>query len=184
MPTSSELLYNTSPDLARTLLLQRDGCCDDFCLAPAKPGDVGLDLPVRVRGMQGYALPIKLSKEDKYKRWINFEEGWVDIPPQAFVSLPAGLRVKIPDDAWGMIKPRSSTGWKRHLLVFEGTIDSGYIGPLACLVFNPMPNSIRVHDGEKLAQLVIVPKYPLAGIRVVEELPSTVRGVTGFGSSG
>lgn len=193
---------------------------DEWRLGPAKDGDVGMDLPVRIKHMltddlkpmvhlaaddvtlikppawlegQVGDLYAKLLADDPsghgdlrlwQKYLVDYNEGYVIIPPNGYAELPTNLRVKLPKDTWGMIRPRSSTGWKRRLHVFEGTIDEGFTGHLRCLVFNPNREAVKIMDGDRLAQLIIVPRYPLGHIITTNELPSTARGETGFGSSG
>jgi deoxyuridine 5'-triphosphate nucleotidohydrolase len=165
----------------------------NFNLEYAKEGDVGLDLPVAmIKGDEKF----KITPHNDYL--INWEERWFDIPAKGMAEIPCGLSVKVPDDAWGNIKPRSSTPWKRRLHVSEGVIDSGYTGPLYILVNNPNNEPSRIKEMDRLAQLIIVPKYrsyhvdaggAVCGhseiaIEKSSDLPSTERGDTGFGSSG
>lgn len=147
-----------------------------FRLAYAKEGDVGLDLPV--------IIDKRLKVEPFRDYYLNYKEGWFDIPPSGLAEVPCGLSIKVPEDAWANIKPRSSTAWRKRLVVNEGVIDSGYTGGIFILVFNPNLEPIRVKAGDKLAQLIIVPKYPIKRIETVSYLPKTQRGNTGFGSSG
>jgi dUTP pyrophosphatase len=160
----------------------------DWMLIPAKEGDVGMDFPVRISGMENFDTILKPrifhTGEKDHPEYIDYENGILTIPAGGYASLPSGIHVKIPDDAWGAIRPRSSTGWKKHIQVFEGTIDNGYTGQIACLVFNPHTTNIKVYDGDSLAQLVIIPKYDLKKVVVTDILPDTKRGDTGFGSSG
>lgn len=140
----------------------------------AKEGDAGLDLPVLVKDVKyikGYEGRVK-------------ENEWFDIPPGSTVEVPTGLRVKVPSDSWGNIRARSSTGFKLGLIVLDSVIDSGYTGPMYALVHNPLSEAVRIHQGQRLAQLVLIPIYPLKSIVRVNELPTTQRGDTGFGSSG
>lgn len=164
-------------------------------LKHAKPGDVGFDLPVIVNAKNPAHMPRVLeagaSQPQPLRPYYIAPQGsaedpipYIDIPPGGSVEISTGLRIKIPDDAWVSVRPRSSTGWKKRLNVFEGTIDSGYTGPLFALVFNPQHIPVRVHEGDRLAQLVVVPKYPLLAIVRASELPTTNRGSSGFGSSG
>ncbi len=177
-----ELLYRTLPG-------------QEFNLCPAKPGDAGLDFPVRIRNIEdpNFTVGIKPGPRSGLRLWlwnrlysncIDRVNGKVFIPPRSYASFPSGIYVKLPDDAWGSIKTRSSTAWKRSLEVFEAVIDSGYTGQLGCLVYNPHDVGVWVADGERLAQLVICPKYQLRAISLVQTLPQTARGETGFGSTG
>jgi dUTP pyrophosphatase len=146
-----------------------------FILEPAKPGDVGLDLPV--------VMDERLKIQPHQDYYINLKERWFDIPPMGVAEVPCGMSIKVPDDAWANIKPRSSTGWKKRLTILEGVIDSGYIGPLFISVTNPNKDVVRICEFDKLAQLIVTPKYRIDKICAVSELPKTERGATGFGSS-
>jgi len=129
-------------------------------LKRAVSGDVGFDLEVCVKG-----------------------EETIEIPPQGFVDIPVGLAIKVPDDAWGMITGRSSTFARRQLLVMQGIIDSGYTGPLYVFVYNFGQEPCEVSNGDRLAQLILVPKYE-TNVKCVTDLPETSRGENGFGSTG
>lgn len=149
----------------------------------AKPNDIGLDLPV----IMDHNLKLEPSKD----YYLNWEERWFDIPPLGIAEVPCGLAIKIPYDAWGNIKPRSSTGWKKRLSILEGVIDSDYTGPLFINVQNPNRHTVRVHEWDRLAQLIIIPKYHAKNethqsIQIQQrlELPKTIRADSGFGSSG
>lgn len=150
---------------------------------PAKIGDVGHDIPTRIKHMQD-AVETTVRVQPYREYYINWEAGWVDIPPHGYAELPSNIYTKVPWDSWGLIKNRSSTGWKKHLFVFEGTIDSSYVGHLCCLVHNPHQEPIRIVDGERLSQLILVPRYPLKRVAYVNRLPKTGRGESGFGSTG
>lgn len=156
-----------------------------------KPGDVGMDLPVRIKGMEDIQIggkpALQIHPEPPIHNYtINYEEGWVDIPSGGYAELPTALHIKMPDDAWGMIRPRSSTGWKRRLVAFEGTIDSGFTGMLCCLVHNPNQYPVRIMHDDCLTQLVLVKKYELDKVVYVDfdDLPKTERKQDGFGSTG
>lgn len=159
---------------------------DRFELKYAKPGDVGMDLPVVMDDR------LKIKPERDY--YINKDERWFEIPSNGLAEIPCGMAIKTPDDSWANIKPRSSTAWKKRLVVFEAVIDSGYTGPLYILVHNPTHEPVRVHEFDRLAQLILIPKYhvhrfennELSGVSIepASELPSTERSDTGFGSSG
>lgn len=107
----------------------------------------------------------------------------VDIGPGQFIDLPTGWAIKIADGYWGAVKARSSTFFRRGLFVHEGTIDPGYTGRLSILVHNPSNIVKQLSTGDRIAQLVIMPLI-IHSIEVVEELPHTMRGVEGFGSTG
>lgn len=154
----------------------------DWRLNYAKPGDVGLDLVIKIAG--SLVLP------DGYAHYVKPEgdatdpKPWLEVPPMGYAEIETGVKVKIPEDAWAIITGRSSTSWKRRLIVIQGIIDTGYTGYLRTLVYNPNHVPVRVHEGDRLAQLIMVHKYHVDKIETVDELPVTVRGESGFGSSG
>jgi len=198
----------------RTLLVRREQD-QHFVPSFAKEGDVGLDLPVKIKidiekhnrlrevmiyycscdgikqnvDMSKYLYPNGVTKRKCPN--IEYENlPFVEIPPKSWCELPAALSVKLPDDAWGLIKGRSSTSWKKHLEVVTSTIDPGYTGLLGTLVRNPNDFNVRVFEfdpdkgiGDKLAQLILIPIYPLRTIGITDFLPETKRGSTGFGST-
>ena len=131
-------------------------------LTSARPGDAGLDL-------------------------CNASGGDVVIAVGRSVNIESGISVKIPNGYCGLIRPRSSTFGKRGLLVIASIIDEGYTGPLYSVVYkiglegNYSP--VVVGMWERLAQMIIIPYLPI-DVQIVEELPSTERGVEGFGSTG
>lgn len=119
--------------------------------------------------------------------------GDITIHPEKSVFVPSGLRIKIPDGYVGFIKPRSSTFMKRGLFVLEGTIDSGFTGPLFSIVWHPRLNDcsvpITIKQWERVSQLVVVPVWhgsycPSISIERVDKLPATDRSINGFGSTG
>ena len=174
-----------------------------------KIGDAGLDLPVKINidHMKfGKETPDKLRFPMLYPQKAYCSGQWrefvfpdgvpgdsrpcVDIPPEGWAEIPSGLSVKLPDDSWGFLKSRSGSCWHHHIIIIESCIDNGWIGELGTLVYNPTHYPVRVYEydpktgkGNKLAQLIIVPKYHLNAIMLVDHLPHTSRGKTGFGSS-
>lgn len=131
---------------------------EDPISLPAKDGDVGYDL----------------------KAWVP--EGHIVIMPQKMFNIRTGVSFKLPHGYWGDIRPRSSTFAKRKLFVMGGTIDEGYTGEISIFVWNPTLEPHTVRDGDRLAQLVILHRNT-PEIEVVRDLPDTVRGSSGFGST-
>lgn len=104
------------------------------------------------------------------------------IPGGEFRDIPMGLAVSLPDGYWARITGRSSTLRKRELLVNEGIIDTGYIGPLYAGVKNLGRQPEAVMMGDRIAQLILH-KVELFKPEWGEVRP-TARGSNGFGSSG
>lgn len=101
--------------------------------------------------------------------------------PGEQVALPTGLHMAIPSGYVGLVKDRSSMA-KRGFTTSAGVIDSDYRGELLILVRNQSEESQTVEQGERIAQLLILPIFTFP----VEEAPldDTERGQGGFGSTG
>ena len=69
------------------------------------------------------------------------------------------------------------------LLNAPGTIDSDYRGEIKAILVNLGQEPFTVKRGMKVAQIVFA-RIKHAEIREVEQLPDTVRGDGGFGSTG
>ena len=108
------------------------------------------------------------------------------------VIFDTGVHILIPAGFVGLVLPRSSMSAK-GVICATGVIDAGYSGSIKiCLRcqnwhFNSDLNldnkTLRVHAGERIAQIVILP-LPEIELQEVTELPQTDRGSNGFGSSG
>ena len=143
--------------------------------------NVPSDRPLVERISEHAALPTRAYDGDA--GWDLYVDEDVIIAPNTVADVPSGIAVAIPYGQYGRIVGRSSTHRKRGLSVVEGIIDAGYRGPLFAGVWNPQPESIRVERGERLAQLILC-DVPAASFVEVGELPPSLRGRRGFGSSG
>lgn len=154
-----------------------------FELAPARAGDVGLDL-------------------------VACET--VELAPGERTAVSAGLRIALPAGIEGQVRPRSGRALREGLGMVNspGTIDPGYRGPLKVLVLNTAAaidptdldgesttladrlraglarRTIRIERGERIAQLIFA-RFERPDVALVDEIPGeTERGVGGFGSTG
>jgi len=64
-----------------------------------------------------------------------------------------------------------------------GVIDSDYRGELRVALFNSSDSDYTIHDGDRIAQLMVLPVVQ-PQLQFVEELDETARGCSGFGSTG
>jgi len=109
----------------------------------------------------------------------------VEIGPGERAVVPTGIAVAIPDGHAGLVIPRSGLALRHGISLVNtpGLIDSGFRGELRLIALNTdHTQSFTVEPGMRIAQLVVT---PIAGVTLVEtsELPDTVRGTAGFGSS-
>ena len=109
----------------------------------------------------------------------------VDVYPGRTYILKTGLAFAIPHGFELQIRPRSGTSFKTSLRIANspGTIDSDYRGEVGIIVENIGEYSIKLENGDRIAQGVIAPVVQGA-FKVVEDLSETVRGSGGFGSTG
>lgn len=125
----------------------------------AKPGDAGLDLR---------------STED------------IVIEPGQRALIGTGIALAIPQGYAGFVQPRSGLAIKQGMTLVNtpGLIDSGYRGEIRIIALNTdKEHAIAIKRGDRIAQLVIQ-EVPAVELVEVEELSSSERADTGFGSSG
>jgi dUTP pyrophosphatase len=108
------------------------------------------------------------------------------IGPGQRVSVGTGLAVAIPEGLAGLVLPRSGLALKNGISLVNspGLIDPGYRGEVRVLLLNTDQTSeFRLAAGDRVAQLLLVP-IALASPLESDSLDNTVRGGSGFGSTG
>jgi dUTP pyrophosphatase len=108
------------------------------------------------------------------------------IGPGQRVSVGTGLAVAIPEGLAGLVLPRSGLALKNGISLVNspGLIDPGYRGEVRVLLLNTDQTAeFRLAAGDRVAQLILVP-IALATPLESEALDSTIRGGSGFGSTG
>lgn len=139
-------------------------------------------LPV-LRLTDGAALPTRGYHDDAGLD-LYVDRDYV-VQPNSFVDLSCGVAVELPEWGWGMLTGRSSTLRKKGLLVHQGVIDAGYRGPLYAGVWNLTDKPVEVKQGERVAQLIVLPNTTKdldpSWVEVLNDHP---RGNNGFGSTG
>jgi dUTP diphosphatase len=108
------------------------------------------------------------------------------IGPGQRVSVGTGLAVAIPEGLAGLVMPRSGLALKHGIALVNspGLIDPGYRGEVRVLLLNTdRATEFRTAPGDRIAQLVLVPIARASPLEA-EELDSSARGPSGFGSSG
>ena len=110
----------------------------------------------------------------------------VTLEPGERAMVPTGVAIALPDGYAAFVHPRSGLAIKHGLSMVNtpGTIDAGYRGEVAVLLINhDRSESIAIKRGDRIAQLVIQ-EVAHASFIEVDELPTSVRGSGGFGSTG
>ena len=109
----------------------------------------------------------------------------ISILPQQSRLIPTGLFIAIPDNTEVQIRPRSGLAVKNNISVLNtpGTIDSDYRGELKVILYNHGSKEFIVKNEDRIAQMILMPIIK-ASLEEVDNLPETIRGEGGFGSTG
>jgi dUTP pyrophosphatase len=103
--------------------------------------------------------------------------------PHTGTDIPSDLRMEIPNHLYGIIQARSSTSIKR-LLVLPGVIDAAYRGKIYVMAFNLTDDPIVINKGDRIAQMLFLPRTPHLHMVMRSELSPSERGDKGFGHTG
>ena len=116
---------------------------------------------------------------------MAFIENPIKILPKSSEIIPTGLSIAIPEDLEIQIRPRSGLAAKSKITVLNtpGTIDSDYRGELKIILFNHSDEEFIVKNGDRVGQMILMPVLKIE-FEEVKELPNTIRGTGGFGSTG
>lgn len=107
------------------------------------------------------------------------------IAPHTTVMVGTGVAAAIPEGYFGGIFARSGLAAKQNLRPANcvGVVDADYRGELKVALHNDSNQERRIENGERIAQLVVIPCLSLE-FEEVEELDETERGEGGFGHTG
>ena len=142
--------------------------------------------PVSVKLLDPRArLPVYGSPDAAGADLYALTDGLVYIAPGQTVLIHTGLALAIPAGYVGLVCARSGLATKEGLAPANkvGVIDADYRGELMVALYNHSDAYRFVEDGQRIAQLVIVP-YLTAQFQAADELDDTQRGAGGFGSTG
>lgn len=112
-------------------------------------------------------------------------DGKITLEPAARALVPTGLAVALPTGFEAQVRPRSGLAAKQGVTVLNapGTVDADYRGEVKVILINLGSEPVEITHGQRIAQLVLAPVSK--GLWEVSlELPDTVRGTGGFGSTG
>ena len=131
------------------------------------------------------AIPSYKTKGASGMDLMAFVKEKVVIKPQTSALIPTGLSVAFSEDYEIQIRPRSGLAAKNNISVLNtpGTIDSDYRGELKIIIFNHSNHDFIVNNDDRVAQMVLTPIAKME-LEEANELPKTLRGEGGFGSTG
>ena len=132
-----------------------------------------IELPkYETNGSSGMDLSANIEKQ------IKIEPGKTSI-------IPTGISVSIPKNFEIQIRSRSGLAAKSQISVLNspGTIDADYRGELKVILINLSNKTFVVERSTRIAQMVLCPIIKIE-LEEVQDLPKTIRGEGGFGSTG
>ena len=156
-----------------------DGSRQDGCPAGGEPVEVLLrmldpELPEPAYAHPGDAGADLVTAED------------VLLAPGERALVGTGVAIALPAGYAAFVHPRSGLAAKHGVSIVNapGTVDAGYRGEIKVNLVNlDTAQSVTLHRGDRIAQL-IVQRVERAVFRPVAELPGSVRGAGGHGSTG
>jgi dUTP pyrophosphatase len=110
----------------------------------------------------------------------------VSLAPGERALVPTGIGIALPDGYVALVHPRSGLAARHGVSIVNapGTIDAGYRGEVKVLLVNLDPRvPVELRRGDRIAQLV-VQRFERARFVEVGQLPASVRGEGGYGSTG
>ena len=105
------------------------------------------------------------------------------ILPNNEAIMKTDLQVCMPPNTYGRIAPRSGLAMTNCIAILGGVIDADYTGNIAVILFNHGITPCIINKGDRIAQL-ICEKYISPRIIEDDHIEPTIRGASGFGSSG
>ncbi len=116
---------------------------------------------------------------------MAFIKSSITIKPKTSCLIPTGLSVAFSEDYEVQIRPRSGLAAKNNISVLNtpGTIDSDYRGEIKVIIYNHGNKDFLVNNGDRIAQMILTPVVKME-LEEANDLPETIRGEGGFGSTG
>lgn len=142
-------------------------------------------VPVRLRRLDpGVPVPAYAHPGDAGADLCTTED--LELAPGERRLVGTGIAVALPEGYAGFVHPRSGLAARLGLTIVNapGTVDAGYRGEIKVCLLNTDPATpIRLNRGDRIAQLVIQ-RVAQARFEEVDDLPTSVRGEGGHGSTG
>ena len=116
---------------------------------------------------------------------MAFVKSSVTIKPKTSFLVPTGLSIAFSEDYEVQIRPRSGLAAKNNISILNtpGTIDSDYRGEIKVIIYNHGSEDFIINNGDRIAQMILMPVVKM-DLEETSDLPKTIRGEGGFGSTG
>ena len=109
----------------------------------------------------------------------------ISLKPHSSCLVPTGISVAFSNEFEIQIRPRSGLAAKNNISVLNtpGTIDSDYRGEIKVILYNNGDDEFIINNKNRIAQMILTPVIKM-NLEETDNLPETVRGEGGFGSTG
>ena len=109
----------------------------------------------------------------------------INVKSKTSSLITTGLSVAFSQDYEIQIRPRSGLAVKNNISILNtpGTIDSDYRGEIKVIIYNHGNNDFTINNGDRIAQMILIPIVKM-DLEETNDLPQTIRGEGGFGSTG
>ena len=116
---------------------------------------------------------------------IAFIREPLQVKPMMSCIVPTGLAVAFPENYEIQVRPRSGLAAKNNISILNtpGTIDSDYRGEIKVIIHNHGNRNFIINNGDRIAQMILCPVVKMK-LEEAIDLPETMRGQSGFGSTG
>ena len=130
-------------------------------------------------------VPLYKTKGSSGMDLMAFIKQPIKLASKRSCLVPTGLLIAFPEDCEVQIRPRSGLAAKNNISILNtpGTIDSDYRGEIKIILFNHGSNDFIINNKDRIAQMILMPVLKM-DLEEVENLPDTLRGKGGFGSTG
>jgi len=134
---------------------------------------------------QSVELPIYKTTGASGMDLMAFIKQPIKLAPNRSCLVPTGLSIAFPEDYEVQIRPRSGLAAKHNITILNtpGTIDSDYRGEIKIILFNHGSKEFKINNKDRIAQMILMPVLKI-DLEETDNLPDTVRGKGGFGSTG
>jgi dUTP pyrophosphatase len=130
-------------------------------------------------------LPAYMSEHAAGADLYAAVESDLTLEPGARALVPTGFAIGLPVGFEAQVRPRSGLALRSGVTCLNapGTIDADYRGQIQVILVNLGSEAAVIRRGDRIAQMIVAP-VSRAEFELVEELPESVRGANGFGSTG
>jgi dUTP pyrophosphatase len=134
--------------------------------------------PADERALPSYATPGSAGLDLRSSETLVLKAG-------ARALVGTGIAISLPENFEAQVRPRSGLAVKHGVTVLNapGTIDADYRGEIKVPLINHGTEDFAIARGDRIAQMVVASVVQVS-LKPVTSLNETMRGESGFGSSG